>query len=320
MHALTQGSQSGYASGLDTYRSPLPASQNRKAGSLQQPAASPDALVPADIARRIEAANVKRAALPISNLIVLGVLGGIYIALGGALATLALTDNGLGFGLGRLTAGIAFSLGLIMLVIAGGELFTGNNLMVLALASGKVSPQCVWRNWSLAFVANAAGALLLAFTIHYTGVLDGGGVRATAARIAEAKAALGFGPAFLRGVLCNMLVCVAVWLSVSARSVEGKVVAIVFPIGAFVALGFEHCIANLYLLPVGMLNGANVTLGGLLGNIVPVTLGNVVGGAGLAAAYWIVYLSDGRPAGSPPLEWRRKPGDVRYGGLGTPVS
>jgi formate/nitrite transporter len=290
MHAFAQGSQSGFA--LDTYRSPSPASQDGKAGSLQHPAASPDALLPADIAARIEAANVKRAALPIRNLIVLGVLGGIYIALGGALATLALTDNGLGFGPSRLTAGIAFSLGLIMLVIAGGELFTGNNLMVLALASRKVSPRCVWRNWSLAYAANAAGALLLAFTIHHTGVLDGGSVRATAARIAEAKAELGFWQAFLRGLLCNMLVCLAVWLSVSARSVEGKVVAIVFPIGAFVALGFEHCVANLYLLPVGMLSGANVTFAGLLGNIVPVTLGNVVGGAGLAAAYWIVYLSD----------------------------
>jgi formate/nitrite transporter len=320
MYAFTQRSKSDYSSRLDTYRSPAPASQDGKARSLPQPAASPDALLPADIAARIEAANVKRAALPIKNLIVLGVLGGIYIAMGGALATLALTDNGLGFGLARLTAGLVFSLGLMLLVIAGGELFTGNNLMVLALASGKVSPRCVWRNWSLVYVANAAGALLLAFTIHHTGVLDGGGVRATAARIAEAKAALGFWPAFLRGVLCNMLVCLAVWLSVSARSVEGKVVAIVFPIGAFVALGFEHCVANLYLLPVGMLSGANVTLAGLLGNIVPVTLGNVVGGAGLAAAYWIVYLSDCRPAGSWPLEWRRKVSNLQYGAQRAPAS
>src|SRR5262245_57246672 len=199
MHALAQGSQNGYASGLDAHRSPSPAFHHGKAGSMQQPAVSTDALSPADIAARIEAANVKRAALPIRNLIVLGVLGGIYIALGGALATLALTDNGLGFGLARLTAGIAFSLGLIMLVIAGGELFTGNNLMVLALASRKVSARCVWRNWGLVFAANAAGALLLAFTIHHTGVLDSGAVRATAAKIAEAKAELGFWPAFLRG-------------------------------------------------------------------------------------------------------------------------
>jgi formate/nitrite transporter len=262
--------------------------------TIQQPTA--DTLAPSDIALRILAANEKRAGLPRRSLIILGVLGGVYIGLGGALASLALTDGHLGFGLGRLAAGVAFSLGLVMLVIAGGELFTGNNLMIVALASGKVSLRCVWRNWSVAYAANAAGAILLAVVIHYTGILDTGGVKATAVRIAEAKAQLGFVPAFLRAVLCNMLVCVAVWLSVAARNVEGKVLAIVFPIGAFVALGFEHCVANLYLLPVGMLSGANITLGGFLGNIVPVTLGNTVGGTGFAVAYWLVYLGDGSKA------------------------
>ncbi len=263
--------------------------------TIQQPSA--DTLTPADIALRILATNEKRAGLPRRSLIILGVLGGVYIGLGGALATLALTDGHLGFGLGRLAAGVAFSLGLVMLVIAGGELFTGNNLMIVALASGKVSLRCIWRNWGVAYAANAAGAVLLAVVIHHTGILDSGGVKATAVRIAEAKAQLGFVPAFLRGVLCNMLVCVAVWLSVAARNVEGKVLAIIFPIGAFVALGFEHCVANLYLLPVGMLNGANITLAAFLGNIVPVTLGNIVGGVGLAVAYWLVYLGDGSAAG-----------------------
>jgi formate/nitrite transporter len=252
-----------------------------------------DALAPAEVARRLEEVNVKRANLPIRSLVVLGILGGVYIGLGGALATLALTDSSLGFGLGRLAAGAAFSLGLVILVIAGGELFTGNNLMILALASGKISPRSVLRNWTVAYFANAAGALLLAFAIYQSGVLDSGNVGATAARIAEAKAQLGFGQAFVRGVLCNLLVCLAVWLSVAARSVEGKVIAIVFPIGAFVALGFEHCVANLYLLPVGMLSGANVGLGEFMGNIISVTLGNTVGGVGLAAAYWVVYLGNG---------------------------
>ena len=272
--------------------------------TTQQPSA--DALGPADIARRVEAANVCRAHLPVGVLMVLGVLGGIYIAFGGALATLALTDSALGFGPGRLAAGVAFSLGLILLVLAGGELFTGNNLMIVALASGKVSARCVCRNWTLAYAANAGGAVLLAFAIHHTGILDSGGVKTTAVRIAEAKAQLGFWPAFLRGVLCNMLVCLAVWMSAAARSVEGKVLAIVFPIGAFVALGFEHCVANLYLLPAGMLSGANVTLGAFLGNIVPVTLGNTVGGAGLAAAYWLVYLSGGSTAQTRPSQLQGK--------------
>ncbi len=265
--------------------------------TIQQPSA--DTLAPSDIAQRLLAANEKRAGLPLRSLIILGVLGGMYIGFGGALATLALTDGHLGFGLGRLAAGVAFSLGLVMLVIAGGELFTGNNLMLLALASGKISAPSVWRNWGVAYAANAAGAVLLAVAIHATGVLDSGNVKATAVRIAEAKAQLGFVPAFVRGVLCNMLVCVAVWLSVAARNVEGKVLAIVFPIGAFVALGFEHCVANLYLLPIGMLSGANVTLAGVIGNLVPVTLGNVAGGAALAIAYWLVYLSDGERAGLP---------------------
>jgi formate/nitrite transporter len=270
--------------------------------TVQQP--SVDTLAPADIALRLLAANEKRAGLPLRSLIILGVLGGIYIGFGGALATLALTDGQLGFGLGRLAAGVAFSLGLVMLVIAGGELFTGNNLMLLALASGKVCARSVWRNWGVAYAANAAGAVLLAVTIHHTGILEAGNVKATAVRIAEGKAQLGFVAAFLRAVLCNMLVCLAVWLSVAARSVEGKVLAIIFPIGAFVALGFEHCVANLYLLPIGMLSGASVTLAGFLGNIVPVTLGNVVGGAGLAIAYWLVYLSDGAPVRAP-LDARR---------------
>jgi formate/nitrite transporter len=252
--------------------------------------ASVEALTPPDMARRLEAITVKRAKLPTTSLIVLGFLGGAYIALGGALATLVLTDNSLGFGLGRLAAGIAFSLGLMLLVIGGGELFTGNNLMVAALAGGKITARCVLRNWLVVFVANASGALLMAVTIHHTGVLDSGGVKATAVKIAEAKTQLGFGPAFLRGVLCNALVCLAVWLSLAARSVEGKVVAIVFPIAAFVALEFEHCIANLYLLPVGALSGAHINLAGALDNLLPVTLGNTVGGVGVATAYWLVYL------------------------------
>ena len=180
-----------------------------------------------------------------------------------------------------------------MLVIGGGELFTGNNLMVLALARGKVSLRAIFRNWTIAYSANAAGAMLLALTIHQSGVLDSGNVGATALRIAEAKVQLGFGQAFVRGILCNMLVCLAVWLSVAARGIEGKVVAIVFPICAFVALGFEHCVANLYLLPVAMLNGANIDYWGMLANIVPVTLGNTVGGAGIATAYWFIYLGQG---------------------------
>ncbi len=262
------------------------------AQKTQQPVISVDPFAPAEIAKRLEAANVQRASLPVRSLLLLGLLGGLYIGFGGALATLVLTDNTLGFGLGRLAAGLAFSLGLIMLVVAGGELFTGNNLMVLAFASRKISAAAVLRNWVLAYAANAAGAALLAGAIYASGILDGNGVKATAVRIAEAKAQLDPVSAFVRGVLCNMLVCLAVWLSVAARSVEGKVIAIAFPISAFVALGFEHCIANFYLLPIGMLSDGQVSLADFLANISVVTAGNTVGGVIVAAAYYLVYLSN----------------------------
>ena len=255
---------------------------------------STDALRPAEVARHVEASNVQRAGMPTRALLVLGLLGGLYIGFGGTLATLVLTDNSLGYGLGRLTAGVAFSLGLIMLVLAGAELFTGNNLMVLAWASGKAPVRALLQNWTLVYGANAAGSVLLALAIHHSGVLESGGVSATAITIAEAKVQLGMASAFLRGVLCNALVCLAIWLSVAARSLEGKVIAIVFPISAFVALGFEHCIANFYLLPIGMLAGANVGLFDLAGNIFPVTAGNTVGGVSIALAYRLIHLRDSR--------------------------
>jgi formate/nitrite transporter len=150
------------------------------------------------------------------------------------------------------------------------------------------------RNWGLVYLTNAAGAILLAFAMHQSGALDAGGLAATAIKIAEAKTHLVAASAFVRGVLCNMLVCLAVWMSVSARSLEGKVVAILFPISAFVALGFEHCIANFYLIPIGMLYGANVSMVDLVRNLVAVTLGNMTGGAALAIAYWLVYLDGDR--------------------------
>ena len=267
--------------------------------SAQHPAISVDTFTPSEIARRLEAANVTRASLPVRSLLLLGVLGGLYIGFGGALATLVLTDTTLGYGLGRIAAGLAFSLGLIMLVVAGGELFTGNNLMVLAFASRKISARSVLRNWILAYGTNAAGAILLALIVHHSGILDGNGVKATAVRIAEAKGQLDAGSAFLRGVLCNVLVCLAVWLSVAARSVEGKAVAIAFPISAFVALGFEHCIANFYLLTIGVLNGAQIGFADLLANLGVVTLGNTLGGVLVAAAYYLVYLADAQPQEQP---------------------
>lgn len=249
---------------------------------------------PAEIAALVESAGVAKARLPLVQTLTLGVLAGAFIAFGAMYYTLVMTGSGLGLGPGRMLGGLAFSLGLVLVVIAGAELFTGNNLIVMAWSSGLVSCTQVFRNWGLVYTANFAGAVGCAFMMHWSGVLDigDGAVAETARSIALGKVNLSFAEAFFRGVLCNTLVCLAIWLCYAARTVIGKFVMILLPISAFVALGFEHSVANMYLIPIGMLAGAEgVTPGGLLGNLLPVTLGNIVGGAGFVAlVYWLVYL------------------------------
>lgn len=260
-----------------------------------------DAYAPAEIALRVETAGVAKARQSPLQTLVLGVLAGVFIAFGALLFLLVMTgaghDSGLGFGPARWLGGVAFSLGLILVVVGGAELFTGNNLLVMAWAARRVGGAALLRNWVLVWLANLAGALAMVALTALAGTLslNDGGLARTAAAAAEAKLALGFLEAFVRGVLCNALVCLAVWLCFSARDVAGKILAIVWPISAFVALGFEHSVANMYLIPLGLLAGG--TLGpatlaeALLGNLLPVTLGNLVGGAGgVAAVYWAVYL------------------------------
>jgi formate/nitrite transporter len=253
-----------------------------------------DAYAPAQIARLIEAGGVAKARLPLLKMAALGVLAGAFIAFGAMFYTLVVTGSDLGFGPGRLLGGVAFSLGLILVLVGGAELFTGNNLIVMAWAERKVSTAELLRNWAVVYLANFAGALGSVALFYLAGVLDmnGGAVGETAAGIARAKLELDFSTAFFRGVLCNTLVCLAVWLCFAARRVTGKILAIVFPISAFVALGFEHSVANMYLIPIGMLaQGGGVDVGALFANLVPVTLGNIVGGSGLVAlTYWLVYL------------------------------
>jgi formate/nitrite transporter len=252
-----------------------------------------DAYTPAKIAERVEAAGVAKANLPLLQLATLGILAGAFIAFGAMWFTVTMTGSTLGFGPGRLLSGIAFSLGLILVIIAGAELFTGNNLIVMAWADGKVSLGRLLRNWAVVYVANFVGSAGAAVLVTLAGslALADGAVGDTAVKIAQAKVALPFDVAFFRAVLCNALVCLAVWLSMAAHSVSGKAIVIVFPIAAFVALGYEHSIANMYFIPVAMLHGAEgVTFAGLIGNLVPVTLGNIVGGGGFVAlVYWIIY-------------------------------
>lgn len=279
-------------------------------------AQSVDALVPQAIALRADEVGAAKAQLDAVKLIALAVLAGAFIALGAAFSTVVATGAGaLPYGVGRLLAGLAFSLGLILVVVGGAELFTGNNLMVMAWASRRISGAALLRAWALVYVGNMIGgigtAVLVFLSGHYRG--DGGAIGATALSIAAAKVALDPVQAFFLGVLCNVLVCLAVWLCLGARSTTDRILAIVPPITAFVAAGFEHSVANMYFIPVALLikwgapdafwaaaslaptQFTALDLWGFVRNLLPVTLGNMVGGAGLVGAvYWFVYLRERR--------------------------
>lgn len=252
-----------------------------------------DAYKPAEIAMRIEEAGVKKAALPALPLLTLAVMAGVFIALGAASFTAVMAGTTPGFGPERLLGGLIFSTGLILVVVGGAELFTGNALIVMAVVDGKVSPAALIRNWVYALAGNLVGALAIALLMAGTGLLAGP-VGEMAQKIAVAKLGLSPFEAFVRGILCNTLVCLAVWLTFAARSVTDKILAIIFPITAFVLLGYEHSIANMYFIPAGWAAGVPVDVAGFLCNLVPVTAGNIVGGAGgVALTYWLAY----RPRG-----------------------
>jgi formate/nitrite transporter len=254
-----------------------------------------DAYTPDQIALRVEQVGILKADLPAQPLFALAFLAGAFVALGAMFFTLAVTGSGLGFGPTRVLGGVAFSLGLVLVLVGGAELFTGNVLMAMGWAAGRVTTRALLRNWGLVYAGNLAGAVAMAVLAHAAGVfaLDSGDVGATARALAEAKAALPFETAFWKGVLCNTLVCLAVWLCFAAHSVVDKIFAIVFPISAFVALGFEHSIANMYFIPAGAFAGGleSGIIRGLVANLVPVTLGNIVGGGVfVAATYYVIYL------------------------------
>lgn len=253
-----------------------------------------DAYTPAKMAELVECIGVKKAALPVVPTLMLGLLAGVFIAFGAMFYTLVITNQYMGLGSARLLGGIAFSLGLILVVVGGAELFTGNNLIVMAWADRKVSTLKLLRNWSLVYFANLCGAIGAAALVYWSGTLSfgDGAVAETALDIAIAKINIAPLQAFIRGILCNILVCLAVWLCCSAHDVAGKILAIVFPISAFVALGFEHSVANMYFIPLGMLiSGESISVMDFLYNLVPVTLGNIVGGGVFVAlVYWAVYL------------------------------
>jgi len=274
----------------------------------------PDAYQPAQMIRRLEDTYVAKTSRDSLSTALLGILAGFFIGLGAVFCTLVTTDIGLGFGLGKLLGGLAFSLGLILVVVAGAELFTGNALIIAPWLSTRVSGSALLRNWAIVYFANFAGALILVAILYHAQfwALNGYGVGANALMIASGKTSLAFIPALCRGILCNVLVCLAVWMCLSARSVTQKTLAIVFPITAFVACGFEHSIANMFFIPMGIAMAgqaevvqaaglpasqiANVNILGLVYNLVPVTIGNIIGGTSVGIIYWLIFLRKQRAA------------------------
>jgi formate/nitrite transporter len=278
------------------------------AGAPSFPAGGLDALPPPAMARKAEDVGVAKAAMAAPKVFALAVLAGAFIALGALFATTVTAGTSdLAFGVTRLLAGLTFSLGLILVVVAGAELFTGNNLVVMAWAGRRVSTTRLLAGWLLVYVGNFAGAIATAALVYLARQYEfgGGAVGEQALAIGVAKTSLGFGQAVVLGTLCNALVCLAVWLTYSARTVADKILAVVPPIAAFVAAGFEHSVANMYFIPFALFVKSDVGGGGavdisgltwdafLLDNLLPVTLGNIVGGTLMVGAvYWFVYLRD----------------------------
>lgn len=269
-----------------------------------------DALLPAEMAARAEYVGMRKAEASTLTMFSLAVLAGAFIALGAVFATTtaAGTSAEWPFGVAKLLIGLVFCLGLILVIVGGAELFTGNNLIVMAWASGKVTTAALLRNWVIVYLGNFVGSVFTAVMVFASKqyLFGGGAIGATALSIANGKVHLGFVQAIALGVLCNALVCLAVWLTFSARSTIDKIAAIIFPITAFVAAGFEHSIANMYFIPVALLikdfdpvftGTTSLDVSGLtwgsffLNNLLPVTIGNIIGGSLLVAIiYWSVFL------------------------------
>ncbi len=250
-----------------------------------------DAYKPAKIALLVESVGVGKAHLPVMQMFVLAILAGAFIGFGAAAYTAVMTGADASFGPSRLLGGLVFSLGLILVIVGGAELFTGNALMIMAAVERKITLRRMLRSWGIVYLGNFVGAAGLAVVFGFSGLLEGA-MGATATAIPEIKASLLPMEAFIRGALCNMLVCLAIWLTFAARSAAGKILGILWPISAFVLLGLEHSVANMYFFHQGWMVGSNVTISDALSNLVWVTLGNIAGGAGgVALAYRFAFLS-----------------------------
>ena len=273
----------------------------KKEGAASQPVISIDSLAPAAIERKAESIGVTKNALTLSRLIPLALAAGFFIGLGGLYFTLFMADSSLSFAVQRFAGALMFSLGLALVIICGAELFTGNSLMIGALASRKIPVGGMLRNWIWVWIFNLVGAVILVTLVYLSDTPKLGQMGATMMKIAAGKVSLGWGTLFFKGILCNVLVCLAVWMGFAAHSVADKVLAVLLPVSAFVALGFEHCVANMYFLPMGYLLASSgfpapagfdpsvITIPGIFYNLSAVTLGNLVGGFMVALVYWWAF-------------------------------
>lgn len=261
-------------------------------------AVSPDALAPAATEAKAESIGVTKAAMPGAKCFVSAMLAGAFIGFGGMYFCTFLGDTTMAFDVQRLVGGLCFCLGLCLVLCCGAELFTGNVLMVCAKASKKITFGGLFRNWGIVWVGNLAGSLLAMFIIFMSNLqgMNGGAVGEAFVSVAAGKVSLAPEVLFFKAILCNILVCLAVWIGFSSKTTADKVLGILLPISAFVACGFEHCVANMFFLPMGLvLNGLGfgaagaVTLGGVAYNLVLATLGNIVGGLLVGLAYWFIY-------------------------------
>jgi formate transporter FocA len=278
-----------------------------------------DALVPAEMAVKAAETGVKKTALDTVRMFLLAILAGAFIAMGAVFATtVSAGSSTLPYGVARLLAGTTFTLGLILVVVSGSELFTGNNLIIIAFANRRITLPALLRNWGIVYLGNFVGALLTAYLMFLTRqyTFGGGSVGLAALNVGEAKTSLVFAQAVVLGIFCNALVCMAVWMCYSARSTIDKILAIVPPIAAFVAAGFEHSIANMYFIPVALFikqfgspaffetigktpaDFTHLTWGNFfLINLLPVTIGNIIGGVVMVGLmYWFIYLSKAKKA------------------------
>lgn len=269
---------------------------------FEMKAVRPDALAPAEIEAKAEVVAIGKTKTPVAKLLVLSMLAGAFIAFGALYFCVFLGDPSMPFAVQRIVGGLCFSLGLVLVLCCGAELFTGNMLMVCALASKKIAAGAMAKNWVLVWLGNLAGALTAVALVYFAHIADmnGGGVGNAMVSVAVSKVTPDWITLFFKGILCNIFVCLAVWIGFATRTVVDKVVGILLPISAFVACGFEHCVANMFFLPMGLLakgagfgaqiDASALDLGGVFYNISAATLGNIVGGViFVGLAYWFVF-------------------------------